>query len=112
MRKLNFYSDVDLKVFIDWIHSVTPERSLKNQKDLIINSTLDSKIQNKIENSVRKNMKNIDKNIQYSVVVMDYNGAIRGLLGGRNWHKSKFNRATQSKRQLGSVSKLMYILLH
>ena len=36
---------------------------------------------------------------------MDYNGAVRALLGGRNWNKSKFNRATQSKRQLGSVFK-------
>jgi penicillin-binding protein 1A len=36
---------------------------------------------------------------------MDYAGAVRGLLGGKNWNKSKFNRATQSKRQLGSVFK-------
>ena len=36
---------------------------------------------------------------------MDYDGAVKGLLGGRNWSISKFNRATQSKRQLGSVFK-------
>ena len=36
---------------------------------------------------------------------MDYYGAVKALLGGRSWNKSKFNRATQSKRQLGSVFK-------
>ena len=36
---------------------------------------------------------------------MDFNGAIKALLGGRSWIESKFNRATQSKRQLGSVFK-------
>jgi len=36
---------------------------------------------------------------------MDYMGAIRALKGGRNWNRSKFNRATQSKRQIGSIFK-------
>ena len=40
---------------------------------------------------------------------MDYNGAVKALLGGRSWNKSKFNRATQSKRQLGQFLKRMYI---
>ena len=105
IKNLKFYSNNSVRYFIDWIHSITPEEVLNNQKDLIINSTLDLKIQNKIEISVKNNMKNIDDKLQMGVVVMDYTGAVRGLMGGKNWNKSKFNRATQSKRQLGSVFK-------
>ncbi len=105
IKNLKFYSNNGVRYFIDWIHSITPEEVLNNQKDLIINSTLDLKIQNKIEISVKNNMKNIDDKLQVAVLVMDYAGAVRGLLGGKNWNKSKFNRATQSKRQLGSVFK-------
>ena len=36
---------------------------------------------------------------------MDYKGAIKALKGGKDWSKSKFNRATQSKRQIGSIFK-------
>ena len=72
---------------------------------MIINSTLDLKVQKNIEISVKNNMRNIDEKVQVAVFAMDYNGAVRALLGGRNWNKSKFNRATQSKRQLGSVFK-------
>ena len=105
IKNLKFYSDNGIRYFIDWIHSETPEEVLKNQKDLIINSTLDLKFQKNIENSVKNNMRNIDEKVQVAVFAMDYNGAVRALLGGRNWNKSKFNRATQSKRQLGSVFK-------
>ena len=78
---------------------------LNNQGDLIIISTLDLKIQETIEMAVQNNLKNLDKQIQVAVAVMDYNGAVKGLLGGRSWIESKYNRATQSKRQIGSVFK-------
>ena len=54
-------------------------------------------------------MRNIDEKIQIAVFAMDYNGAVKALLGGRNWNKSKFNRATQSKRQLVPFLKHTYI---
>ena len=72
---------------------------------MIVNSTLDLKIQKKVQHSVNNNMQNTDHKIQVAVIAMDYNGAVRALLGGKNWNKSKFNRAAQSKRQLGSVFK-------
>ena len=41
-----------------------------------------------------------------AVIVMDTTGAIKGMLGGRSYYKSQYNRATQAKRQPGSVFKL------
>ena len=84
---------------------MTPDEILNNKKDLILISTLDLKIQKILDNAVQDNIKNTDKKIQAAAVVMDYTGAVKAMLGGRNWQESKFNRATQSKRQIGSVFK-------
>ena len=54
IRNLKFYSDNEIRYFIDWIYSTTPEEILNNKKDLIINSTLDLKVQKKLESSVKK----------------------------------------------------------
>ena len=52
-----------------------------------------------------------DRNeIEVAVIVMDTSGAIRAMLGGKSYFKSKYNRATQSLRQTGSVFKLFTYL--
>ena len=40
-----------------------------------------------------------------AIVVMDRDGPIRALVGGRDYAKSQFNRATQAQRQPGSAFK-------
>ena len=105
INRKNYYSDNGYRYYIDWLHSMTPDEILNNKKDLIVISTLDLKIQKILDNAVQDNIKNMDKKIQAAAVVMDYTGAVKAMLGGRNWQESKFNRATQSKRQIGSVFK-------
>jgi membrane carboxypeptidase/penicillin-binding protein len=44
--------------------------------------------------------------LQAALVVIDPStGAIRSLIGGRDWNQSNFNRATQARRQPGSAFK-------
>ncbi len=44
--------------------------------------------------------------MQVAIVVIEpKTGKILGLTGGRDFQKSQFNRATQSKRQVGSTMK-------
>jgi len=105
IRQKKYYSNNGARYYLDWIYSATPDEVLKNQRDLFIISTLDLKIQETIETAVHNNLKNLDKEIQVAVIVMDYSGAVKALLGGRSWIESKYNRATQSKRQIGSVFK-------
>ena len=93
------------RYFIDWIYSQTPDEVLRSKKDLLIKSTLNTKIQEIVNNSVEIETKNIDSNIQVSVVVMDYRGSVLAMKGGKDWNISKYNRATQSKRQIGSIFK-------
>ncbi len=44
--------------------------------------------------------------LQGAMVAMDTSGAVRAMVGGRDFDDSKFNRATQAQRQPGSTFKL------
>ena len=104
-EKFNISESVTARYFIDWVYTQTPDEVLRSKKDLLIKSTLNSYIQNIVNTAIKEETKKVDDDIQTAVVVMDYMGAIRALKGGRNWNRSKFNRATQSKRQIGSIFK-------
>lgn len=78
-------------------------------KDLIIQSTLDPEIQihahNALKTSLEKNA-NSKKISEGSLVAIETRtGAVRALIGGKDYAKSKFNRAVQAKRQPGSSFK-------
>jgi penicillin-binding protein 1A len=104
-EKFNIREAVKARYFIDWVYAQTPDEVLRSKKDLLIKSTLNLDLQNIVNKSVKEETKEIDDDIQIAVVVMDYLGAVKSLTGGRNWNRSKFNRATQSKRQIGSIFK-------
>ena len=70
---------------------------------LKIYTTLDVMAQESLENSINKY---IDNELQTSGVMMDpKTGAIIALIGGRNYDTSQYNRALNSKRQVGSTMK-------
>ena len=71
---------------------------------LKIYTNLDLNIQTNLENSIINNMKN--DNIQVSSIIIEPNtGKIQALTGGKDYKVSQFNRATKSKRQVGSTIK-------
>ena len=84
---------------------------------LRIYTTLDVGMQRKAEKALREGLEELEKAyprlkenpnkpLQAAMVVIDPNtGAIRAMVGGRDFAKSQFNRAVQSKRQTGSVFK-------
>ena len=96
---------VKARYFIDWIYTQTPDEILRSKKDLLIKSTLNSRIQKIVNEVVELKLESENKNIQVAVIVMNYEGAVKAMKGGKDWHFSKFNRATQSKRQVGSIFK-------
>lgn len=71
---------------------------------LKIYTTLDMEKQAILEKSIKDNMAN--DNTQVAAVYVDPNtGAVNALIGGKNYSTSQYNRATQSKRQVGSTMK-------
>lgn len=92
---------------------------------LIIETTLDPNIQEIAEISMEKRLTQIEKRPGFShqkrsewngkgdpnyvqgaaVVIDNSSGAVRAIVGGRNANESQFNRALQSKRQIGSLFK-------
>ena len=81
--------------------------------DLNVRSTLDLNLQAIAENVIARRLASEGgkKNVsQAALVAMAPNGAILALVGGRDYNESQFNRATQAKRQPGSLFKLFIYL--
>lgn len=72
---------------------------------LKIYTTLDSEAQENLENSVQKYINN-EQELETSAIMMNPDtGGIMALIGGNNYNNSQYNRATNSKRQIGSTMK-------
>ena len=79
--------------------------SFLETKGLKIYTTLDMNYQTILDNSVKNNISD-NPDIQISSIVLDpKNGAVRALIGGRDYKTSQYNRAISSKRQVGSTIK-------
>ncbi|MBI5187838.1 MAG: penicillin-binding protein 1A [Nitrospirae bacterium] len=75
-----------------------------------IYSTLDSRMQQVAEEAVKKGVETIERRvnheIQASLIAIDLRtGHIRAMVGGSDFWKNQFNRATQALRQPGSAFK-------
>ena len=79
-----------------------------NAPDLIVQLTIDPKLQKTAAGIVR-DVLNTDGArsgaSQGSMIILDTDGAIRVLVGGKDYDASPFNRAVQAKRQPGSTFK-------
>jgi penicillin-binding protein 1A len=74
--------------------------------DAVITLTVDGVVQRRAEAALKAalSVRKLGAS-QGAVVVMDRHGAIRALVGGADYKKSQFNRATQALRQPGSAFK-------
>ena len=79
--------------------------SLIESGGLKIYTTFDMNAQTKMEENILKYMGNQEELQVASVMVDPTTGGVLALTGGLNYAKSQYNRATQSKRQVGSTMK-------
>lgn len=101
LNTLMYYKDAVLKELED-ISSIPT--SFLDTGGLKIYTTLDIGAQTALEESINKNVTTDE--IQASAITMNpNNGEILALVGGRDYTKSEFNRATNSVRQVGSTMK-------
>jgi len=77
---------------------------------LVIQTTLNRKIQIEAQKAFKKQCQQLRKNllpdIDGALISMDVKtGEIKALIGGYDFNSSRFNRALQAKRQIGSIFK-------
>src|SRR5690606_3646300 len=75
---------------------------------LVARTTIDMNLQEAAEESVEFHLRQHGQSYRVSegaLVLAETNGAIRALVGGRDYARSQFNRATRALRQTGSSFK-------
>ena len=92
----------------DWVMDVLNDLVGRVDQDVVIETSIDPVLQASAERALTEELlKNGDKQHvgQGAVVSMTPEGAVRALVGGRNYADSQFNRAVAAKRQPGSAFK-------
>lgn len=101
LSSVMYYKDAVIKE-LENIKSIPT--SFLDTGGLKVYTTLDLNAQKSLEDSVSKNLKG--KSLQTAAITMNpENGETLGLIGGVDYSKSGFNRATNSIRQVGSTMK-------
>jgi len=94
--------------FSDWIVEQVGSMLENTPQDIVVLTTLNINLQKMAERKLDAILdKYGDKRDvhQASLVSMDYDGAVRVMVGGRDYKASQFNRVTQARRQVGSAFK-------
>ena len=102
LSTLMYYKDAVIEE-LDSLN-IIPSNYLENNS-LKIYTNLDLEAQKKLEEAINNN---IDENSEIqtaNVMIENKSGKIIALSGGKDYEKSQYNRATSSKRQIGSTIK-------
>jgi len=95
--------------FADWVMRTGPAWLTRNTtEDVLIQTTLDPLVQNAAEAAMESAYSNeafAQSQAEVAVLVMSADGAVRGMVGGRDYLPGGFNRAAQARRQTGSAFK-------
>jgi penicillin-binding protein 1A len=92
----------------DWIGEVLDDLIGQVDQNIVVETTIDPKLQGVAEASVIDELaaKSVKFNVsQGALVAMTPDGAVRAMVGGRNYAESQYNRAVTAKRQPGSAFK-------
>jgi len=94
--------------FADFVMDQLKILDITQNKDIIVRTTINTKLQAAAQDSLTKTLDRDGKGravAQGALIAMEPNGAIRSLVGGREYSASSFNRAYQARRQPGSSFK-------
>ena len=92
----------------DWVMDAINDVLGHVDEDIVVRTTIDSGLQAGAEQALTEELaQKGDKNgvSQGALVAMTPDGAVRAMIGGRNYGESQFNRAVAAKRQPGSAFK-------
>jgi penicillin-binding protein 1A len=96
------------RYFADWIAEQLTDFAGTGDRDLTVTTTLDVRLQAEAEAAIAETLARDGPKAavsQGALVAMTPDGAVRAMVGGRDYNESQFNRATQAQRQPGSAFK-------
>ena len=99
--------------FADWVVEQVPAFVAGGDRDLRVITTLDPRLQRLAESLLARAMATWSEGVrdgEAALVVMTPDGAVKAMVGGRDYGRSPFNRATQAFRQPGSAFKPVVFL--
>ena len=92
----------------DWIMDVLDDVVGRLEQDLVVETTIDPALQAAAEKALTDELALKGQKFdvaQGALVAMTPDGAVRALVGGKNYAESQFDRAVAAKRQPGSAFK-------
>jgi len=96
--------------FLDWAFDEVQRLSQRfAERSLIVRTTIDMSLQKTAEDSVSSSLLEYGERYnakQGATVMIETGGAVRAMVGGRDYGESQFNRATKALRQPGSSFKI------
>jgi penicillin-binding protein 1A len=96
------------RYFADWIAEQLADFAGRGGRDLTVTTTLDVGLQAEAEAAIAETLARDGPKAavsQGALVAMSPEGAVRAMVGGRDYSESQFNRAAQAQRQPGSAFK-------
>ena len=94
--------------FMDWAFERVKEMAPPGDRVMTVRTTLDVGMQRAAEESIASTLRQFGESYrakQAAMVGMEVDGAVRAMVGGRDYGESQFNRATDALRQPGSSFK-------
>jgi penicillin-binding protein 1A len=92
----------------DWVMDVVNDVIGHVDEDIVVKTTIDASLQASAGQALDDELSAKGQKARVSqgaLVAMTPNGAVRALIGGRNYAESQFNRAVVARRQPGSAFK-------
>ncbi|GLR46752.1 penicillin-binding protein [Sphingomonas astaxanthinifaciens DSM 22298] len=96
-----------IRYFTDWALPQLDTLIDESSEPIEVWTTLDTNMQAAADAAINANS---PKGAQGALVALDRDGAVRAMIGGRDYVSSIYNRATQAQRQPGSAFKLFVYL--
>jgi len=90
--------------FTDYVLDGLTEHLGKPERGWVVRTTLDPALQRRAEAALHRHLQG-HPGVEGAIVVLDGEGAIRAMVGGRDYRRNGFNRAAFAERQPGSAFK-------
>jgi penicillin-binding protein 1A len=100
--------ETGLEFAVDYVLDRLPPLAGHGQSAITIETTIDADLQRHAQAALARRLPSANAaadTTEGAIVVLDHDGGVRAMVGGRAWSRSQFNRAVRARRQPGSAFK-------